>query len=200
MKYPIPYNEAKKIADDLFESLKPFCEEIFIAGSVRRKKETVGDIELVVLPKQIEVSEGDLFDVVTTKIIDPAFGEVVNGLGIPIRGKNDGKYMQIRLPSNINLDLFMPSDFDLYRTLAVRTGSADYSFKVIATGWKRVGFCGSDVGLRKISDCEGTKTPDGKTKYKCVNPDAELPPHWKSEKEFFDWIKVPYVEPEFRNI
>ena len=200
MKSNIPYIEAKKIADGLVELLQPHCDELFIAGSIRRKKEIIGDVELVCLPKQIEISEGDLFDVVTTKITDPAFGEAVNSLGKIVKGKYDGKYMQIELASGINLDLFMPSDFDMYRTLAVRTGSADYSFKVIATGWKRIGFCGSDVGLRKISDCEGTKTSDGKTKYKCVNPDAELPPHWKSEKEFFDWIKVPYVEPEFRNI
>ncbi len=200
MKSSIPYNEAKKIADDLVGLLSPFCNEIFIAGSIRRKKETVGDIELVVIPKQIEISEGDLFDVVITKMIHPEFAEIVNGLGKIIRGKHDGKYMQVELPSGINLDLFMPSDFDMYRQLGIRTGSADYSFKVIAHGWKRIGWCGSDVGLRKILDCEGTKTPDGKTKYKCINPNAELPPHWKSEKEFFDWIKVPYVEPEFRNI
>jgi DNA polymerase/3'-5' exonuclease PolX len=200
MKSNIPYNQAKVIADVLVELLQPVCEVVFIAGSVRRKKETVGDIELVVLPKKTEVVEGDLFESKTIKVVDEKFGDVVNGFGKIIKGKYDGKYMQIELPSGINLDLFIPSDYDLYRQYAVRTGSGDYSFKVIANGWKRIGWCGSDAGLRKISDCEETKTPEGKSKWKCINPNAELPPHWKSEQEFFDWIKVPYIEPELRNI
>ena len=75
-----------------------------------------------------------------------------------------GKYMQIKLRENIILDLFMPDDFDYYRQYAIRTGSADYAAKIIATGWKKKGWCGSDKGLRKISDCVETKTPDGKSK------------------------------------
>ena len=200
MKQKIPYSQAKAIADSIVILLEPFCDICLIAGSIRRKKEIVGDIEICCLPKQIEIEEGDLFESKTIKVVDIKFGDVVNGLGKIVKGKYDGKYMQIELPQGLNLDLFMPDDFDFYRQYVIRTGSSDYSFKVIASGWKRIGWCGSDVGLRKISDCEEIKIPDGKTKYKCINPNAELPPHWKSEQEFFEWIKVPYVEPELRNI
>jgi hypothetical protein len=139
-----------------------------------------------------ELSEG-------IKQVSKGFIDIVNSLGKIVKGKADGKMMQIQL-QGIMLDLFIPDDFDYYRQYAIRTGSADYSFKVIANGWKNIGWCGSDKGLRKMSDCIGTKQPDGKIKWKCINKNAELPPVWKSEEEFFQWIKVPIVKPQFRNI
>lgn len=55
----IPYTEAKQIADSLVDLLKPYCEEISIAGSVRREKDTIGDIELVALPGANLLTEMD---------------------------------------------------------------------------------------------------------------------------------------------
>ena len=104
------------------------------------------------------------------------------------------------MPQDINLDLFIPDDFDYYRQYAIRTGSDDYAAKVIATGWKKKGWCGSDKGLRKISDCIETKTPDGKSKWKCVKANAELPPVWQSEEQFFEWLGIKYLPPNRRNI
>ena len=42
---------ADKTAKDIVERLRPGCERIEIAGSVRRRKESVGDIEIVLIPK-----------------------------------------------------------------------------------------------------------------------------------------------------
>ena len=145
------------------------------------------------------------------------FIEMVNSLGKIIKGNASGKYMQIELPIHhspltihhsplithhspltINLDLFMPDDFDYYRQYAIRTGSAEYAAKVIAAGWKKIGWCGSDKGLRKIEDCINMPGPDGKSKWRCIKKDAELPPVWQSEEEFFRWIKVLYEKPIHR--
>lgn len=43
--------EAKRIARKLVLALGPFCEHIQVAGSIRRERETIGDIELVAIPK-----------------------------------------------------------------------------------------------------------------------------------------------------
>ena len=45
--------KAEKIARKYVDLLAPFCERIEIAGSTRRKKPEVGDIEIVCIPKQI---------------------------------------------------------------------------------------------------------------------------------------------------
>ena len=43
--------QAQKIAQSLKEDLKPFCHQIEIGGSIRRKKPEVKDIELICIPK-----------------------------------------------------------------------------------------------------------------------------------------------------
>ena len=45
---------AQKAAGLLLEMLQPFCERIEVAGSVRRQRPMVGDLELVAIPKMGE--------------------------------------------------------------------------------------------------------------------------------------------------
>ena len=191
-----PLEVAQKIAVDICYKLQPFCEKINIAGSVRRKKPEVKDIEIVCVPKQ--ETQYDMFGTPFTSGRSTGFRDSVLALGEIIKGGTNGKYIQIKLPQGINLDLFIPDDFDYYRQYAIRTGSADYAAKIIATGWKKKGWCGSDKGLRKMSDCVETKTPDGKSKWKCVKANAELPPVWESEEDFFNWINVKMLHPSQR--
>lgn len=119
--------------------------------------------------------------------------------------------MQIEIPltlvtgngqhSSINLDLFMPDAPDYYRQLAIRTGSADYAQNIIASGWRKIGWCGvAGVGLRQTKDCYETKDAHGKSTWHCNNPHATKPPHWQSEEDFFKWIQVPWVEPHLREV
>lgn len=156
----------------------------------------IGDIEIVCLPKRIKIeSIGDFFsDGQEAEISTSGFTKCIYSLGNIIKGQASGKYIQIESKLfETQLDIFMPDDFDYYRQLAIRTGSADYSHMVIASGWRNIGWCGSDKGLRKISDCEKTKSG-----WRCINENSERAPFWQSEKDFFDWIKVPYVEPKYR--
>ncbi|GAI69385.1 unnamed protein product, partial [marine sediment metagenome] len=39
--------KAKVIADTVVKALEPYCERIMVAGSIRRQKPTVRDIDLV---------------------------------------------------------------------------------------------------------------------------------------------------------
>ena len=44
-----PYDEALPIAQSLARLINPHCQLVMIAGSLRRRKETVGDIEIVAI-------------------------------------------------------------------------------------------------------------------------------------------------------
>ena len=191
-------NNALKIANGVMDILLPLCvaDRIHIAGSCRRGKPEVKDIEICCLP-QIFVTK-DMFGDTANTVRVSGFSIAVKSLGNVVKGKPDGKMMQIELPEGIMLDLFMPDNFDYFRQYAIRTGSSDYSFRVIANGWREIGWCGSDVGLRKTADCIGRRSDDGKTKWRCVNANAEHPPAWKSEEEFFDWIRVEWIRPQDR--
>ncbi len=195
--------EAKHIAVDIWGRMKDLCEpgQCKIAGSIRREKPEPKDIEIVALPKLVEVK--DLFGEVSGHQRSKEWVELVYSLGKGVKGNPHGKYNQIELRDHdIKLDLFMPDTDDYWRQLVIRTGSADWVARFIAGGWVNQGWCGSDVGLRMKSQCHGAKGPDHKMHWKCVvgKEQQMLPPVWTSEKDFFDWIKLPYVEPKNRNV
>lgn len=138
---------------------------------------------------------------VTKKERAMCWKEKVYELGIVEKGNSAGKYMQIHLAEHdINLDLFMPDDFDYWRQMCIRTGSAEWVAKNVAGGWKKIGWCGSNAGLRLQSQCKGERGPDKKMHWKCIVPKEQQmePPHWESEEEFFEWLGLSWVGPKNR--
>lgn len=190
------WEDARDIAIIICQELSPFCDKINIAGSIRRKKPEVKDIEVICVPKKVEAY--DMFGDVIGFGVCSNFTKKVKSLGKIKKGNTEGRYMAIELPQGINLDLFMPEKNDYIRQYVIRTGSADYVSNIIAVGWRKIGWCGSDVGLRLMKDCIETKTPDGKSKWKCIKPNAITPPVWEDEKEFFKWLRIPFIEPQKR--
>lgn len=198
---------AKKIAISAGNKLLPFCDRLNIAGSIRRGKQEVGDIELVCQPKRVKVGLVDLFGQDTRKEeVSAEFIKTANSLGKVIKGKGDGRMMQIELDNpyggvrTVMLDLFMPMPYDYYRIFAIRTGSADYSAKIITGGWIKRGWRGTVDGLRLEIECAGSKNPEGKVTWKCITDKPNLPPVWNSEEEFFDWIGVQFIPPAIRYV
>lgn len=169
MKSKIPYKEAKEIADKLILLLSPHCFRIEIAGSIRREKDIIGDVEIVAIPKPYQ-----------TGLFQDGIAEVVNQWQ-KVKGELEYgkcKYTQRILPEGIKLDLFFAEEGNWGLILAIRTGSADYSSKVLASGWVGRGYHGEG----------GYLTKNGKT-YDV-----------REEKDLFERIGVPYVEPKYRNL
>lgn len=135
--------QATEIAERIRAELAPHCERIEIAGSIRRRKSEVGDIEIVCIPKIIEA--GWLW---SNPEVHPGFCIAVNRYPA-VKGKPTGKYTQRRIPSGINLDLFMARPENWGLIYAIRTGSAEYSHRVLATGWCQAGYHSMDGMLVK---------------------------------------------------
>lgn len=205
----IDYHEANIIAGEVIQKIMPYCDLIHIAGSVRRQQSIVGDIEIICLPKMELTREGvkikngqpNLFDASNdennfTEILQaiPEFISIVNSWE-KVKGEPTGRYTQRILDNGVKLDLFMPMNKDYYRNYAIRTGSAEYSRFVIAGGWKKKGWCGTENGLRLISECEQKSN-----KWICMSETPTLPPIFESEHDFFNFIGVKYLNPEYRNI
>jgi DNA polymerase/3'-5' exonuclease PolX len=191
------FAEARSLAIDICYKLQQHCDKINLAGGVRRRKPDCHDIEVICLPKHVITK--DLFDNPLDSIVDPEFTRIVHKeLGKVMKGKSDGRMMQIKLPQNIMLDLFIPQPDDYFRQYAIRTGSADFSHAIIASAWKREGWVGTHDGLRRIDQCI-SKDNSGKPVWICTSSNPTLPPVWKSEEEFFEFIKVKFVPPHLRN-
>lgn len=188
--------DASKLAVAICYLLQPHCEKINIAGSVSRHVQYVKDIEIVCVPKQQK--QMDMFGHAYGCIINQQFTKVVNSLGLILKGKATGRYMQISMDGGIKLDLFMPQPDDYIRQLVIRTGSAEFVTNNISTAWKKLGWCGTRDGLRLTRECLEQKQADGKSKWVCVAKKPSLPPVWQSQEDFFAWLKVPWVKPACR--
>lgn len=174
------HSEAVKIVIEICIKIKGICEQLEVAGSVRRLKDDVKDIEVVAcIPKPFR-----------TRLYC-----IMDELCYHKKGQADGKYMQwYHKGTGIVIDLFLPAKDDFFRQLAIRTGSADFTRDKIATGWVKLGWVGTDNGLRRQSQCIKKSG-----KWICTAQDPELPPVWKSEEEFFKWLGLAWVEPDLRN-
>lgn len=175
---------AKAIAEELVKQLAPHCERIQIAGSIRREKPEVKDIEIVAIPKPYEIG-----------LFESGIATVVNRW-IKVKGSLPCKYTQreiaplfhtpnAELPreellDTIKLDLFFATPKNWGLILAIRTGSAEYSHQVLAMGWVRKGY----------------ESIEGNLFHKASRWERSIP----EEKDLFDLIGIDWVEPKERNI
>ena len=197
IKTKYAFANAIRVADYLVKLLAPHCDRIHLAGSLRRIRPDVKDIEIVCMPKK-ERKEGLLFEEQAELITSRDFTEALATItDIVVKGNVDGRQMQIRTNSKIcpgiYLDLFMPRPDDYYRIYTIRTGSAEYSHHIIAGRWKANGWVGTDGGLRKESECI-----EKSGKWLCIAKKPQLPPVWNSEMEFYAWLGLPYIDPQLR--
>jgi DNA polymerase/3'-5' exonuclease PolX len=121
-------DKAQEIAERVKAELAPHCDRIEIAGSIRRQKKTVGDIEMVAIPKPYDTG---LFASGIASVIDR---------WPKVRGELPCKYTQRTLPEGIALDLFFATPDNWGLIIGIRTGSADFSKYVLAQGWVRQGY------------------------------------------------------------
>lgn len=191
------YPTAKRFADRIVELFTPHCEIVHIAGSIRREKKEVKDIEIVCIPKK-QFIQTDLLGGGSYRVVQGFTDALKTIQQQAIKGNAEGRYMQMIIKGGATLDLFMPQKEDYYRQLAIRTGSAEYSSFIIAHAWKRKGWCGTHDGLRLQEQCVQSKSGN----WTIADPFSvpTLPPVWQSEQEFFEWLGVEYVHPSKREL
>lgn len=168
-----PLFEAEFIAQQVVDKMAPFCSRIEIAGSIRRRCRQVNDIEIVAVLKP-----GKMW----------GFAQLVLALGKLVKGSPGNKFIQIRLKQHITLDLFLAVPENWGMILAIRTGSAEYSRRVLATGWVIKGYQSEGGVLYPFKKVLGKDVLD---KYN--------PVFLKEEKDVFDFIGIPWKEPKDRD-
>lgn len=165
--------EAEKIALKYLEMFKPHCERICIAGSIRRGKAEVNDIEIVCIPKTRKMTSFLFYEYEER---DNEFVKLVHS--IPrVTGDGLSKAIKFLLPENIKLDMFTATKSNWGYILAIRTGSAFFSHNTLAKGWVAKGYHGKNGMLQ---DQYGN--------------DVEV----KEEIDLFNLIGLPFITPEKR--
>lgn len=163
----IPLDVAGKIADALGAELNPGCERVDVAGSIRRRRPEVGDIELLCIPRW----HTDLLGApLASKVVDELRRLVADN--VLADRDADGR----RLPSGERYRQYiivsLGCKLDLYAThacawglmLALRTGPASFSQSLVTRriqgGRLLDGYEVAGGRLRRLSDGALMETRD----------------------------------------
>jgi len=108
---------AQKIAEGIVGGLEQYCERIEVAGSVRRGKPTVRDIDLVVIPRDRDALDHRLMQLGKLKMA---------GL----------KIVRVRM-EEITLDVYYATPETWATLLLIRTGSAENNIRLATLAKKK---------------------------------------------------------------
>ena len=162
-------SRAQILTAELIELLKPYCERIEVAGSVRRRCPEVGDIDIVLIQHPWKLEKFFLNEAyshqIETKKHRPSF-------------KWGERYKQI-LFKGVKVELWICSKWNWGLIYLIRTGSAEFSQKILTT-WKTVSNGGySREGYLHENNGNKLNTPE--------------------ETDVFNLCKLHFVEPQTRN-
>jgi DNA polymerase (family 10) len=134
-------DKARKVADQVVTKLKPYCDRIEIAGSIRRQRPWVHDIDLVCIP----LNQGQ-------------FVVALQSLGqIKLGGKKVIRCALFQSPG-FDLDVYVATTGTWATLLLIRTGSARHNIELCILARRRGMVLHADgSGLFKIEaqGCEG---------------------------------------------
>lgn len=180
VKTKYPRADALAVVLQLLPRLEP-CERIIIAGSLRRRKELVGDIEVLYIPR-FQDTKLDLFKPTLSNLTDIALQKLItegvieprrNAIGIISWG--DRNKLARHLPSGIPIDLFAANSENWFNYLVCRTGPGESNIRISTAaqgkGWKWKPYSPGFL------DASGQL----------------IPVH--SEREVFELVGLPYLEP-----
>jgi len=165
------YPAARMAAEKILEVIGalPEVKRCEVAGSLRRKKEIIGDIDIVV--SSTEKSRGKIFD---------AFVEHADVQSVIGRGDTKSSVV---LKSGINCDLRIVTDAEFPFALNYFTGSKEHNVEMRSRARKH----GLSLNEYAFTGIEGEKK-----KKKSVIPRC------KSEEEIYKALGLTYVPPELR--
>ncbi|OAN61702.1 hypothetical protein A8B79_04560 [Balneola sp. EhC07] len=164
-------DEAQKIADDIFASLKDLegVQQIEVAGSLRRSKETIGDIDILIAADEKHIP--GLFEVFTN-----------HGRVTEILGKGDTK-SSVRTTDGRQVDLRIVKPENFAAALMYFTGSKEHNVELRSRA-RNKGMSLNEYGLYKLKE-------DGETNW-------EAPQEFKTESDIYKLLDLNFVPPELR--
>lgn len=165
---------ADTIAQEVKTLLEPGCKRIEIAGSVRRRKSVVGDIEFLCIPC-FEGGVDQLDKIIGGLMVEKVLGFRRNSRGSTVYGSKNK--LLVHLPTGMAIDVFSTDEECWWVSLVVRTGPKESNIR-IATAAKRKGWQLKAYGA-------GFDTPLGLQR--CM-----------SEEDVFIMVGLPYFPPERR--
>ncbi len=185
---PLPYTTARSYAIHLRDLLAPHCVRVEIAGSIRRQRPYVNDVDLVVIPKG-SITTTNLFgEPEATAMGSPLHAFLVRFVqesaakqgraSVWISGEKNPSAVNyiLKLPK-VQLDVFVATELNWGSKLLQRTGSKEHNIWIASRA--------RQLGLEWKLDT-GIIRPDGAVVAS------------KTEREIYAALGMHYVIPENR--
>ena len=181
----VPLAEARHTAGQIYGQLDPSCVRLSIAGSIRRGRPDIGDIELVAVPRFLE-EPSDLWG--GTRQVSLLANALAREEREQVLERISGgdRYVKLRhVRSGMQVDLFITTPEQWGLILLIRTGPADYSQWLVTEARRR----GLHVAGGRLHNGSGLP---GRTDCSCqVIPTPD-------ERDVYTALALPYVEPADR--
>ena len=113
--------KAKTVAEEVIKRLSPYCQRIEVAGSIRRQKPQVRDIDIVLISSDPWNLEHE-----------------VNNLARPFTPKLSGdKLKRFNYTGGVQIDLYFADEHTWATLLLIRTGSKENNIRLASLAKKR---------------------------------------------------------------
>jgi DNA polymerase/3'-5' exonuclease PolX len=174
-----------KVAAELCAALKPVCDRIIVAGSLRRRKATVGDVEILYIGKtEARQDPADMFATITVNLADEAIAALEKSGTLERRKNVNGSQMygpknklMRHCATGLPVDLFAATPENWWNYLVCRTGPADSNTRICMAaqerGWKWNPY---GAGFSRNGEVRAME----------------------SEAAVFEFVGLPYEQPEAR--
>lgn len=188
-KPKFPRASALAVVRELLPWLRPWCDELRVAGSLRRGRAEVGDVEIVFVPRMEPLPALDMFAPSPLRPLTDAVFAGLLSAGLIVKRANvigsemwgEKNKLARHAASGIPVDFFATTSECFWNYLVCRTGGARTNVAIcnaaIAKGWKwnpyGEGFSRA-AGLGR--ECHAVA----------------------SEREVFEFVGLPWLEPEDR--
>jgi DNA polymerase (family 10) len=168
---------AKAKAEKIVETLLPWCDKIEIAGSIRRGKPAVHDIDIVAIPS----NQGQFLYALQQ------LGEVKGGAKIL------QCFIPRKVPGAVQVDIYIATPETWATLLLIRTGSAAHNISLCSRA--------KSMGMRLHADGRGLEHTDSAVAVFGVLSNVQVgvePVNCSTEADIFKALGLPFKRPEER--
>ena len=186
-KQKFPYAVANELATRLALTMAGVCDRLIVAGSIRRLKPEVGDIEFVYVPKkETRPDSGDMFASNSVDLADEKLFGLINSGVLAMRKNVKGQTTwgdQIKLARHVEtgipIDFFPIPEASWWNYVVCRTGPKE-----------------SNVAICMAAEKRGLQWKPYTAGFMDVATMQIIPVF--SECEVFEKVGLPYYEPKDR--
>lgn len=194
---PVPFERAIEAAQKLVSLLQPACERIEIAGSLRRAKPQVRDIELVAIPRWEDRSTGDLWatspavDVLEEVISRLLFNGAIEARQVENHRANGTVELQTKLGPAFKALVFDEIPVDLFIVRAPATWGVIFGLRTGPGAWNTQLVTECQAIGRRVEGGQVVMWHGASGSWRAVPTDEE--------RDFFEALGQAWVEPRERH-